>query len=122
MSDAKEPAEVPLKDRKEIPMDRVVKDVVAPPMWPLAHEQLFDKDGKPKLDVLKAHLQKEGRIEWKAAKKLIDDCTALLKKESNILELKYPITVCGDVHGQFFDLVRLFEAWRPEGHAISISW
>lgn len=90
-------------------MDRVVKDVVCPPFWPLGKEKLFDRRGMPVLSVLKEHLQKEGRLTMEAAMMLIDKATAIFKNEPNMLELKYPITVCGDIHGQFFDLVRLFE-------------
>ncbi len=65
--------------------------------------------GMPILPVLKEHLQKEGRLTQDAAIKLIDMASALFKAEPNMLELRYPITVCGDVHGQFFDLMRLFD-------------
>jgi len=99
----------PSGDQREIQMDRVMTDVVAPPMWPLGKDRLLDKKGMPILSVLKEHLLKEGRLTKDAALDLIHRASAIIKSEPNMLELKYPITVCGDIHGQFFDLMRLFE-------------
>src|SRR4051812_35220833 len=61
--------------------------------------------GMPQLAILKEHLLKEGRLTMDAALDLIHRATAIIKAEPNMLELKYPITVCGDIHGQFFDLI-----------------
>lgn len=32
----------------------------------------------------------------------------LLMKESNVVHIKAPVTVVGDIHGQFFDLLEIF--------------
>ena len=42
------------------------------------------------------------------AKFLIKKASEILKHEPNILRLSPPITLCGDIHGQFDDLIEIF--------------
>ncbi|CAG7836328.1 unnamed protein product, partial [Allacma fusca] len=41
-------------------------------------------------------------------KKLCARVTDILSEESNIQPVSTPVTVCGDIHGQFYDLEELF--------------
>ena len=64
---------------------------------------------KPNLAFLKQHFYREGRLTEDQALWIIHEGTKILKAEPNLLEMDAPITVCGDVHGQYFDLMKLFE-------------
>lgn len=63
----------------------------------------------PNLELLRAHLEREGRLDKPAALRLIRQARALLQREPNVLQVAYPVTVVGDLHGQFFDMLQMFE-------------
>lgn len=92
-------------------LDRVCKDVQAPAIHTPTDEQFFSPHdrSKPNIQFLKQHFYREGRLTEEQALFIIREGTKVLSEEPNLLEMDAPITVCGDVHGQYFDLMKLFE-------------
>jgi len=98
--------------RNEYPdtVERPVKSVSVPPTQRLDINDIFDpQTGEIQLEVLRTHFIKEGRLTERCANKLVNDGTEILRAEPTMVDIEAPITVCGDIHGQYFDLMKLFE-------------
>ena len=40
---------------------------------------------------------------------LIERAKEIFQKEPNCVKVRAPVTICGDTHGQFYDLIELFK-------------
>eukprot|EP00579_Thalassiosira_antarctica_P005693 CAMPEP_0201883004 /NCGR_PEP_ID=MMETSP0902-20130614/15090_1 /ASSEMBLY_ACC=CAM_ASM_000551 /TAXON_ID=420261 /ORGANISM="Thalassiosira antarctica, Strain CCMP982" /LENGTH=318 /DNA_ID=CAMNT_0048411701 /DNA_START=87 /DNA_END=1043 /DNA_ORIENTATION=+ len=60
------------------------------------------------LDEQIARLRGGGTLTENEVKVLCDKAKEILQEESNVQPVSAPVTVCGDIHGQFYDLAELF--------------
>jgi len=97
--------------------ERIVGQVPYPPVKRLEISDLFDeKTGSINTEILRDHLKQEGRLSEECALKIIKEGTIILCEQENVIAVDSPVTVCGDVHGQYFDLLKLFEVGGPPGN------
>ena len=96
--------------------DRMVKSVKPPACKPLETKALFPngENGKINIDLLGQHLLLEGKLTKKDVMTIINRVDTILDKEPNLLYLYDPITIVGDIHGQFHDMMRMFSLSSPD--------
>ncbi|KAJ2342770.1 3',5'-cyclic-nucleotide phosphodiesterase (PDEase) (3':5'-CNP), partial [Coemansia sp. RSA 2671] len=90
---------------------RAVPSVPPPASEIPEHSAVFEggNEAKPQCAFLRDHFFREGRLREADALAIIREATALLRAEPTLLTLDSPVTICGDVHGQYYDLMKLFE-------------
>ncbi|CCA72172.1 related to calcineurin catalytic subunit [Serendipita indica DSM 11827] len=72
-------------------------------------EQFFYANNKPNVAFLRRHFHAEGRLNESQAIYILERAKEIFAGEPNVLDLDAPITICGDIHGQYYDLMKLFE-------------
>lgn len=93
--------------------DRPVADVPLPPAEVFTAEHYWAADQTPNIDALMAHLSLEGLVAQELVLDIVRRASELFEAEPNLLKLSDPITVVGDIHGQFYDLGKLLEVGGP---------
>ncbi|KAJ2255932.1 3',5'-cyclic-nucleotide phosphodiesterase (PDEase) (3':5'-CNP) [Coemansia sp. RSA 455] len=90
---------------------RAVPSVPPPTTEIPEHSAVFEggNEAKPQCAFLRDHFFREGLLREADALAIIREATALLRAEPTLLTLDSPVTICGDVHGQYYDLMKLFE-------------
>ena len=90
--------------------NRVVKSVAPPIQAPLSHTLLFPSEQQiPDWQVLQRHFHGEGRISKADCTQIIRQCEDVLHREPNLLDMKDPLVIVGDLHGQFYDFEKVLE-------------
>ena len=89
--------------------DRVIKNVLPPPMFNLSHNKLFTKKHIPNWRELREHIKLEGRLDKTDILDIINSFQNIVKSESNAVKIKDPLIIVGDIHGQFYDLLKILE-------------
>jgi len=60
------------------------------------------------LDEQIQRLRKGGTLTENEVTVLCEKAKEILQEESNVQPVEAPVTICGDIHGQFYDLAELF--------------
>ena len=98
-------------DRLPDPMnDRQVPSVKAPPNVPLGIDRVFPNDcqnSEINLDLVNHYLYEGGKISKECLLEIMRRVKPVLSDEPNLVRITGKVVICGDIHGQFYDLVAM---------------
>ena len=64
--------------------------------------------GKKEVDEVLGRIRENQFVEEASVRMLCERGKEVLAAEGNLARIDSPVTVCGDIHGQFYDLLELF--------------
>lgn len=95
------------------------RDADLPPPSPTSDQHNKKMPGLPAsvdLDECISRLYKKELLAESVIEAICAKTKELLMRESNVVHVRAPVTVVGDIHGQFFDLIEIFKigGWCPD--------
>ncbi|KAF2800083.1 serine/threonine protein phosphatase-like protein 2A catalytic subunit [Melanomma pulvis-pyrius CBS 109.77] len=94
-------------------MDTNMEDVKMPEPMQLSSIPSAEPASIPTLDGWIETLMTCKQLAESDVQRLCEKAREVLQEESNVQPVKCPVTVCGDIHGQFHDLMELFKIGGP---------
>ncbi|OUC44763.1 hypothetical protein D917_08845, partial [Trichinella nativa] len=82
---------------------------------PMSDDQLYE--------YLIQELLQNKPIQISDVEKILHDALEIFKSEKSLIDIQPPLIICGDIHGQFQDLVRLFNhgGWVPQSRYLFLE-
>ncbi|QPG74468.1 hypothetical protein FOA43_001798 [Brettanomyces nanus] len=96
--------------------ERAVASVEPPEVTIPKDERLFNQnDERPDYKFLQEHFRKQGRLSESQILRIIKTATEMFHDEPNLLEVGCPAVVIGDIHGQYYDMLKLLSLCPEPG-------